>query len=373
MDFAFSEEQDELRRYAIQWLGERAASTEVRRISETDEGFDPTHWKELAEMGWLGMAIPEDDGGAGFGFLEQAVLLEEQGASLFPSPFFSTTVMGANALMWAGSPQQRSEWLPRIASGEAVVALAISDDGNWEAESIGTLVTQRGGDLVLTGSKAHVLDGHVADLMIVAARDDDGLALIAVPTDLPGIECETVSSMDPTRKQARVRLTRLEVPPAARMNGSDNVRIVLDRLHRRAAVALAIELVGGAQRCLDMAVSYARTRQQFGRPIGSFQAIKHMCADMFVAVESARAAAYYAAWTESEDNEEAPRAASLAKAHCSEAAYRCAADNIQIHGGIGFTWEHDAHLYFKRAATSLLMFGSPADHRRRLAAQVGIE
>jgi alkylation response protein AidB-like acyl-CoA dehydrogenase len=370
VNFAFSEEQEELRRYARQWLSTRASSETVRKLMESEEGFDRAQWKELAEMGWQAMAIPEEYGGAGFGFLELVVLLEEQGAVLLPAPFFSTVILAANAIMIAGSEEQKKRWLGQIASGDVVATVASTEpNGRWDADGIEAVADRVGDGWALTGTKSFVIDGHTADLIIVAARSSAGPSLFLVAGDDPGVTSRRLETMDMTRKQAEIAL---DAVPGELLGTEGSGWETLDKLTQIAVVALAAEQVGGSQRCLDMAVEYAKVRHQFGRPIGSFQAIKHKCADMLVQVESARAAAYYAGWAVSEDNEELWTVAPLAKSYCSEAYFRCAADNIQIHGGIGFTWEHDAHLYFKRAKSSELMFGSPSHHRKILAERIGL-
>jgi alkylation response protein AidB-like acyl-CoA dehydrogenase len=374
MNFAFSDEQEELRRYARRWLDERCPSPVVRRLMETEEGFDPDHWKDMAAMGWLGMAIPEAHGGAGFGFLEQVVLLEEMGKSVFPSPFFSTVVLGASLVMAVGNEEQKGRILPAIASGDLRMAVATAEpNGRWDPSGIEAQAFRREGGWSLSGAKSFVIDGHTAGLLVVAARTEPGpVTLFLVAGDAAGVTRRRLETMDMTRKLAEVRLSDVEVGEADVLGGVGAGLDALEQLLRVAVVALAAEQVGGAQRCLDMAVDYAKVRHQFGRPIGSFQAIKHKCADMLVQVESARSAAYYAGWAASEGNEELALVAPLAKSYCSEAFYFCAAENIQVHGGIGFTWEHDAHLYFKRAKSSELLFGDPAHHREVLARRLGL-
>ncbi len=373
VNFAFSEEQEELRRYARQWLAERSPSKTVRELMETEEGFDRAQWTEIAEMGWQAMAIPEEYGGAGFGFLELVVLLEEQGAALFASPFFSTVVLAAGTLLEGGSEAQKSTWLPRIAVGEIVATLATTEPtGRWDESGVEAVASPVDGGWSITGTKSFVIDGHTADLLIVAARTAGGVSLFLVPGDAEGVSRTRLETMDMTRKQARVDLTDVVVGGDALVGAEGAGWAVVEKVHESAVVALAAEQVGGAQKCLDMAVAYAKDRLQFGRPIGSFQAIKHMCADMLVQVESAKAAAYYAGWAVSEGNDEVPMVAPLAKSYCSEAFFQCASENIQIHGGIGFTWEHDAHLYFKRAKSSELMFGSPSAHRKVLSDRLGL-
>ena len=373
MNFAFTEEQEELRRTARRWLEEKAPSALVRRLMVTEEGYDPGLWAEMAQLGWQAIAIPEEYGGAGFGFLEQAVLLEEMGRSLLPSPYFATTVMAAPLLLEAGSDQQRKRWLPGIAAGEVTATVAIAEaGGGWDSGGIEAVASRDGDGWVLEGTKSYVLDGHTADLLVVAATSDEGTSLFLVPGDAAGLERRRLETMDMTRKLAEVSLEGVRVPADAVLGASGEGWEPLERMLQQAVVALAMEQVGGAQRCLEMAVDYAKQRIQFGRPIGSFQAVKHKCADMLVQVESAKSAAYYAAWAVAEANDEVALVAPLAKSYCSEAYFFCAAENIQIHGGIGFTWEHDAHLYFKRAKSSELLFGDPAQHREALAGRIGL-
>ncbi len=374
MNFSFTTEQEELRRYTRQWLDENCPLETVRILMETERGYDAGHWAAIAEMGWLGMAIPTEWGGAGFTFLELFVLLEEQGRSLFCAPFLSTVVMAAGLVEEAGNDRQKEEILSAIAAGELIAAVAFTEpNGRWEAEGVTTEARPRpGGGWTLNGTKSFVLDGQVADLLVVAAGADQGISLFLVPAGTEGVARGRLETMDQTRKQAEITLTDVHLASDALLGPEGGGWPILERMLERAAVALSAEQVGGAQACLEMAVSYAKVRKQFGRPIGSFQAIKHKCADMLVQVESARSAAYYAGWAVSEDNEERPLMASLAKSYCSESYFLSAAENIQIHGGIGFTWEHNAHLYFKRAKSSELLFGDPSLHREKIAVQLGL-
>ncbi|HSJ27029.1 MAG TPA: acyl-CoA dehydrogenase family protein [Acidimicrobiia bacterium] len=371
MNFAFSEEQEELRRYARQWMTERMPLERVRTLMSTPAGFDGADWAAVAELGWQAMAIPEEYGGAGFGLLELAVLVEEQGRGLFCGPFLSTVMAAANAVLLAGSDEQKQSILSGIASGDLVATLAVAErHAGWDGENLGTSATPQGEGWIIDGAKRFVLDGHTADLIIVAAQTPDGVGLFLVDGGAPGMSRTLLPTMDETRKQAEIAFEGVRVAESARLpHGSTATLAAIDELM---AVSLALEQVGGAQAVLDMAVQYAKDRQQFGRPIGSFQAVKHMCADMLLRVESARAAAYYAAWTVAEGSEEAATVVPLAKAYCSDAFFECAGTNIQIHGGIGFTWEHDAHLYFKRAKSSQVMFGTPAQRREQLAERLGL-
>ncbi len=373
MNFAFSDEQEMLRDTARSFLETKAPSAKVRELMETDKGYDPELWGQIAAQGWQAMHIPEEYGGAGFGFVELVVLLEEMGRSLFPSPFFSTVVLGAGVLLTAGSEEQKSEVLAAIAAGERIVALAhVEESGSWDPEDVAMEAKRDGDDYVLSGTKLYVIDGHTAHTLVVAARTDAGVSLFLVDGAAEGVTRRRLETMDMTRKQAEVVFHDVRVPAAALVGDDGSGVATLGKVLDLAAVALAAEQVGGAQKCLEMSVEYAKVRVQFGRPIGSFQAIKHKCADMLVLTESAKSAAYYAAWAASEDNDELPVVAPLAKSFCSEAYFQVAAENIQVHGGIGFTWEHDAHLYFKRAKSSELMFGDPTYHRARLADQLGI-
>ena len=368
MDFAFNEEQEFLRQTAREWLEKKSPPSKVRELMESADGFDRGQWEELAGLGWHAMAIPEEYGGAGYGFLEVAVLLEEMGRALLPAPFMSSVVLAANAILLAGSEEQKAALLPGIAAGETIATVAVGEsNGLWDEESIATTASADGAGWALTGIKNYVLDGHTADVIVVAAKAEDGVGLFLVRKGAAGVATEALPTMDLTRKLADVTLTDA---PAERLGG--DALPAIEKLLQIASVALAVEGVGGAQKVLEASVQYAKDRVQFGRPIGSFQAIKHKCADMLVAVESSKSAAYYGAWAVAEDNEELPIVAPLAKSYCTEAYFQCAAENIQIHGGIGFTWEHDAHLYFKRAKSNELMFGDPAHHRAVLADRLGL-
>jgi hypothetical protein len=371
MNFAFNEEQDELRRMVTKFLQEKSPETEVRRLMATTEGYDAAVWSQMAEqLGLQALTIPEEFGGAGFSYVELIVVLEEMGAALLCAPYFSTVALAANALLTSGDAAAKSAYLPGIAGGETIATLAITEpSGKWELDAISLPATKSGEGWVLNGVKSYVLDGHTASLILVAARTDAGLSLFAVEAGAPGFSATALSTMDQTRKQAELTFSDT---PATLIGVDGGAAAGLEKTLQLAAVALAAEQVGGAQRCLDNAVDYAKNRIQFGRPIGSFQAIKHKCADMLLEVESAKSAAYYAGWAAAEDNEELPVVASLAKSYCSEAYFHAASENIQIHGGIGFTWEHHAHLYFKRAKSSELLFGDPSYHRELLAQQLGI-
>lgn len=373
MNFAFSEEQEMLRDSARRWLEDKAPSERVRELMETEDGYDPNLWSGIAEMGWQAMHIPEEYGGAGFTQLELMILLEEMGRALFPSPFLSSVVLGANALLLGGSEEQKQAYLPGIAAGELIATVAaVEPGGDWEEASIQLSAKRDGDDWVLNGTKRYVVDGATAGLVVTAARTDEGVTLFLVPTDSAGFSATHLQTMDQTRKQAELEYDDVRVPADGRLGEAGGGWTILEKLYDLAAVALAAEDVGGAQKCLEMAVDYAKVRVQFGRPIGSFQAIKHKCADMLVQVESAKSAAYYAAWAAAEDPQELLVVAPLAKSYCSEAYFWVAAENIQVHGGIGFTWEHDMHLYFKRVRSGMAAYGDASENRELVARSLSL-
>ena len=373
MEFAFSDEQRMLRDTVRRFLDERVPMQRVRTTMETDAGFDLGLWEAIAAQGWQAMAIPEEYGGAGFTVLEQAILMEEMGRSLLPVPFLSSIVLGADLVLRAGSEDQKRSILPAVAAGELRLAVAhLEDSGRWDRAGIEMVAEPDGDGFLLSGTKTFVLDGHTADTLVVVVLLDGGTGLLLVDGTSPGVERRRVETMDMTRPQAEIRFDRVRVPQSAVLGDPSSGWEALAATSTRAVVLLAFEQVGGAQRCLDMAVDYAKLRVQFGRPIGSFQAIKHLCADMLVKVESARSAAHHAGGAALEGGDELEVAAPLAKSYCSEAFLFCAAENIQVHGGIGFTWEHDAHLYLKRAKTDELLFGTPSYHRGLLAHRMGI-
>jgi alkylation response protein AidB-like acyl-CoA dehydrogenase len=338
---------------------------------ETPDGTDRGVWARAGEqLGLQGLAIPEAYGGAGFSFAEQAIVLEEFGAALYGGPYLASAVLAATALLASPDEGARHDLLPGIASGQSIATLAFTEaDGSWDPGAIRLSAAKDGQDWRLDGQKSFVLDGATAGLILVAAATDAGLSLFAVTGDAAGLERTPLPTLDQTRKLARLEFAGT---PGRLIGSPGDAAAVLDRTLDVAAIALAAEQLGGAQRALDMAVEYAKVRHQFGRPIGSFQAIKHRCADLLLEVESLRSAVGYAAAAVAEDSEEIPVLASLIKAYASETYFHVAAENIQIHGGIGFTWEHDAHLYFKRAKSSELFLGDAGYHRERLASRIGL-
>ncbi len=379
MDFAFTEEQQELRATARDFLAVHSGSEQVRAAMQSELGYDPQVWKQIgAELGWPSVIIPEAYGGLGLGYVELIALMEVMGGALLCAPFFSSVCLGANALLAGGTEEQKQEYLAGIAAGQTRATLALTEaSGRWGAAGIETSARREGGDYVLSGKKSYVLDGHCADLLVVAARREGttaeaGISLFAVPASSRGVERRALPTLDQTRRQAEIVLRDVRVPASALMGEEGEGWGALARTLDLAAIALSAEQVGGAQRCLDMSVEHAKQRVQFGRPIGSFQAIKHKCADMLVQVESARSASYYAGCVAAEDGDELPLVASLAKAYCSDAYFHCAANAIQIHGGVGFTWEYDVHLYFKRARSTEIFLGDAAYHRELVARRMGL-
>jgi alkylation response protein AidB-like acyl-CoA dehydrogenase len=376
IQFAFTDEQEQFREQIRRFLNERSPTTEVRRLMATAEGYDPGVWRQLSdELALPGIHIPEQYGGAGFGMVELCIATEELGRALLCAPYFSTAVLAANAILNAGTEAQKSALLPDIANGKRLATLAVTErDGSWDPIGISTLATPYNSGYRLEGKKTFVVDGHIADLLIVAGRipqtvERAGLALFIIDSKANGVQRRLLDSMDPTRKIAEIELRGPLAAPLGNLSaGGEAIVRTLDQ----AAIALANEMVGGAQTMLDSAVSYAKLRVQFGRTIGSFQAIKHKLADMLLEVELAKSAAYYAAQAAAAGDPEWPALASLAKATASETYLHSAVECIQIHGGIGFTWDNDTHLWFKRAKSSEVFLGQPSYHRELLMQRWGV-
>ncbi|MBI3768512.1 MAG: acyl-CoA/acyl-ACP dehydrogenase [Deltaproteobacteria bacterium] len=368
MDFGFTAEQEMLRDAARKFLATAFPPAVARAAMASPTAHDPARWQRLAGLGWLGILVPEELGGQGGSFLDMAVVLEEIGKALVPGPFFASAVLGTVAVREAGSPQQKQRILPALARGEHVLTVApgaaddaptalTSDDGAPPALSAD-------GDRV-RGRARFVLDAHVADALVIAARAPgaDDRRLVLVERGAVDIEVTPLQTVDMTRRLCTVELRNVPCTP---LGDAAVAATALRRVLDHACAGLALELVGVGQRALEMAVAYANERTQFGRPIGSFQAIKHKCVDMMVAVETARSLAYYAAWAVSEDASDAGRAAAMAKAYCGEMAKTVTSEAIQVHGGIGFTWEHDLHLYYRRALAADAAFGAAPAHRETI-------
>jgi len=374
MDIGFTEEQELLRDSARRFLEAECATGFVRQRMAEPAAVTDEFWERLAAQGWLGIVYPEADGGSGLGLGDLVVLMEEMGRAVMPGPFFSTVLLGGAAIAEAGSVTQRRAWLPRIAGGGAKAALAWTEPNlRWDAAGIALPARETGGGFTLSGSKLFVGDAHVADILVVAARTrdgntmEDGVSLFLVPKDTPGLTITPLPTIDETRKLCEIRFGNVALPANALLGNRHAGWPPLSRVIARATLALAAEMCGGAQRVLDMTVAYAKIRIAFGKPIGSYQGVKHQAADMLVALENAKSLTYYAAWALDRGLEDAPLAVSMAKAAASEMARKVAGTGIQLHGGIGMTWEHDLQLYFKRAKASEVALGDATWHRERVA------
>lgn len=356
-------EQAELRSTVRRFLAEHSTEADVRTQMATDRGYDPKVWTTLAkQLGLHGLAIPEVYGGQGFSWAELGIVLEEMGRALLCAPFFSSVVLATTAIMESGDEDAKRRLLPGVADGSTVATVVLPGVGT-AIDAVGD-----GSAWTLRGTAALVLDGHVADLTVVPAATSGGLRLFTVDGSAHGLVATLRPTLDQTRKLAD--LTFADVP--ATPLGDGDAEDVLTRTLDLAVIGLALEQVGGTRAALDISVDYLKTRVQFGQPIGAFQALKHMAADVFVEVETARSAAYYAMGAAAEHSDEVPTAAALAAAYCSDAFVTAAHQMIQFHGGMGFTWELPAHLYYKRARSSQLLLGEPETHRARLAALIGL-
>jgi len=378
MDIGFSEEQELLRDTARKFLDGNCKTRFVRDMMATETAVTPEFWRQIAENGWLGIAFPEQDGGSGLGLTDLVLLMEEIGRAVMPGPYPATVLLGGAVIADSGSPTQRAEWLPRIAAGEARATLAWTEpNARWDAGGITATGREAGGGFMLSGTKMFVPDAHLADAVVVAARTsdgstmEDGVSLFLVPKGAAGLGVTVLPSVDETRKTCEVRLDNVRVPAGALLGELHRGWAPLSRVVDRAAVALAAEMCGVAQRVLDMTVEYAKLRVAYGKPIGTYQGVKHKCAGMLVDIENAKSLTYYAAWAVDEGDPDAVAAVSMAKAAASDAGRRVCAAGIQLHGGIGMTWEHDLHLYLKRAKADEIALGDANWHRERIARLMG--
>jgi alkylation response protein AidB-like acyl-CoA dehydrogenase len=366
--FARTDEQRALRNAVADLLARHSDEARVRALMSTDTGFDPTVWRELAAMGLTGLLIAEQYEGSGAGPVEMGIAMEEMGRALLVGPYLSTAVLVPSLLAEVGDVAECAAVLPRIAAGDVIATVAFAEDGS--ARLPATIATSAGaiGDAWhITGYKHFVLDGQLANLLYVLADTDAGPAVFAVDAGAAGLDITPLTTVDPTRKQSRLQFVDTPARLVGRLGaGVEAFTAALDR----AAVALLSEQAGGARSAVEMATEYAKTRYQFGRAIGSFQAVKHMCADMLLEAESAVSAARFVAGSFAEWNPSLIADLALAQAYCSDAFVSVAADNIQVHGGIGFTWEHPAHLYLRRARSDAQLLGSPSWHRERYLQQV---
>lgn len=367
MLFGLTEEQQLLKNSAREFFSAECPSAEVRRLMETDTAHDAELWRKMAEQGWTGLPFAEEYGGMGLGLVDLAAACEEMGTALVPGPYLATVPLAGTLLAAAGSDAHKRRYLSAICKGEALGTLALLESSaSWDPDAVALQLA----DGVLNGQKLFVWDAAIATFLIVAVRLGPELALVIVDRHAPGVSIDAQPAMDMTRKLYSVNFTGVPVTSDAVLATGDNARQALSRAMDVATVALAAEMTGGMQRMLDLTVAYAKTRKQFGKPIGQFQAVQHMCADMLIWTEASRSAVYYAAWALQENVAEAPLAVSVAKSYASDAYREAGNRGIQVHGGMGFTWENDIHLYYRRAKASEIAFGDAAFHRERMARQL---
>jgi len=371
LDFGFSEEQEMLRDAAKRFLTDNCSTKFIRQVMASETAHDTGFWDKLVGLGWPGLLIPEEFGGQGGTFLDMTVIAEEAGKALVPGPFFATALLGVPALIEGGSDAQKKELLPKIAAGKFIPTVAIAEAaGRFDAGGIELQATKKGSGYTLTGEKFFVPDAHVADAIIVAARSgkgtgEEGITLLCVPANEKGVTVTQLKTVDMTRRLCHIKFDNVSATELIGKEGAGWP--ILRRTLDIATAGLSAELVGTAQKALDIAVEYAKTRVQFGKPIGSFQAIKHKCVDMMVAVENARSLTYYACWTVDEGVPDAASAVPMAKAYASDMGKNVTSEAIQVHGGIGFTWEHDMHLYHRRALAGEANLGNAPVHRETVA------
>ena len=377
MDLGLSEEQEMLRRTARELLEKECPKALVRDMEEDEKGYSPELWQKFAEQGFLGLPFPEQYGGTGFGFLDLMVLVEEFGRALVPGPYFYTVVLSGMAINEFGTDEQKKEYLPKIADGQAIMTFAHTEpSGRWDAGGVSVTGVADGDDFVLNGVKLFIPDAHVSDYLLVTARTkesdnpEEGITVFLVDAKTSGISYEVLKTIA-SDKQCEVVLEDVRVPRSSVLGEVDRGWPVVDQMLRRGAVGKCAEMVGNSQQVLEMTVEYAKTRVQFGRPIGSFQAIQHHCANMATDVDGSRFITYQAAWRLSEDMP-CDREVSMAKAWVSEACRRVAALGHQVHGGIGFTKEHDMQLFFRRAKQAELFFGDADYHKEKVAQAIGL-
>ncbi len=379
MNFGFSEEQEMLRDATRRFLDNECPTSFVRKMMEDDSAHATEMWKKVAEQGWPAILIDEAHGGVGGSFLDMVVILEEMGRSLLPGPFFATALLGTPAIIAGGSQEQKSAILSGVAAGETTLTLALAEkSGRYDAGGVSLAATPKGENFSLSGEKFFVPDAHVADQIVVVARTEqgsvaeDGLSVFVVDAKAPGVTITQLKTVDMTRRQCHVAFQDVAVSGAQVLGSVGKGWPIVQRTLDQAMAGLCAEMVGSGQQALDMAVAYAKERVQFGKPIGSFQAVKHKCVDMMVQVENARSLTYYAAWTVDENAPEARQAVPMAKAYCSDMCKTVTSEAIQVHGGIGFTWEHDMHLFYRRGLASEAAFGSAPVHREVVAQELNL-
>ena len=370
MDFSFTSDQQLLKNSARAFLDEHCTPATVRGLWNDPRGESEAMWKDMAQLGWLGLALPEAHGGSDLGMVESALLLEELGRASYPGPYLPT-VLVAMAITRAGTEAQKQRWLPSVAAGSARATTAFLDgELSWAPDAITTRAEKSGAGYTLSGAKPFVAWAHIADVMLVPAKTAEGVTLFLVDPRAAGIKQTPVTGMDLATRWMNLTLERVPVGADAVLGAPGKGQPLLEALVRMGAVGAAAEMLGAARRCLDMAVEYAKVREQFGQPIGSFQAIRHKCAEMLLEVENSHAAVYYAAWAIDAKAEDADLAASVAKAYVGDASRKVCGEAIQVHGGIGFTWEYDLHLYFKRAKALEVQYGDADFHRELITRRV---
>ena len=368
MNFGLTETQQTLKNTVRKFLAAECPISEARRLMETETAFDAGLWRKISEQGWTGIIFPEEYGGFGMGLVEMAVVLEEMGRALLAGPYFSTVLLAGALLDAAAGENEKQKYLGAICRGEARATVAfLEDPASWAPDSVRMKASRRGAGYLLDGQKLFVPDAAVSDFLISIARLDGELALLVVPRGAEGLSIAPMPSLDGTRKLYEVTFDSVSIAPQDLLRKGAAAAAALGRARNIATMGLAAEMTGGMQRLLEIAVEYAKTRKQFGRPIGQFQAVQHQCADMLLYTESSRSAVYYAAWAMQEGIPEAGLAVSVAKAYGSDAFREVGNRAIQVHGGMGFTWENDCHLYYRRAKASELAFGDAAYHRELIA------
>ena len=371
MNFSFSDDQILLRNSVRAALDEQCKPEHVRAMFDDPKGFSDQLWGEMAKLGWLGLPFPEEQGGAGLGLVELALLTEEMGRAAYPGPFFATVVLGGFGIVLGGSAAQKDKWLSAIAAGKARATAALLEEHlDWDPAATAATAAKSGSGWTLSGLKRFVPWAHVADVVLVPARSPEGLSLFLVDPKSAGVTLTPMVGIDLGSRWSEMRLDKVAVGADALLGQPGTAGPLLESLLRRAAVMSSAEMLGAARRCLDMSVEYAKVREQFGQPIGSFQAIRHRCAEMLLEVENAHAAVYYAAWALTAGAEDAAIASSICKAYVSEAARKVCGDAIQVHGGIGFTWEYNLHLYMKRAKALEPLYGDAEYHRELITRHV---
>ena len=370
MDFSFSSDQHLLKNSARAFLDEHCKPAAVRLLWDDPRGESDTMWKEMAQLGWLGLSLPEAYGGSGLGMVETAILLEELGRAAYPGPYWPT-VLAAEAVEAAGTDAQKNRWLAAIAAGDARATLALLDaDLDWDPVAMSAHAEKTPRGWALSGTKRFVPWAHVANVLLIPARAPEGPTLFLVDPSASGLTLSPVQGMDLATRWVQIDMDKVPAAADAVLGTAGQAAPLLASLVRRGAVGASAEMLGAARRCLDMAVGYAKVREQFGQPIGSFQAIRHKCAEMLLEVENSHAAVYYAAWALDAKAEDGELAASVAKAYVGDAARKVCGEAIQVHGGIGFTWEYDLHIYMKRAKALEPMYGDADYHREQIVRRV---